>query len=174
MVNTETLNQMFLFNIVKHESETTSSSSHSTLKFKSGDIGEFLFNLECAKLDFAPFRPELSNGPIDRLLLLPNGEIKKIHIKTAVLKNVCDSQNKRNNTFYKHFYYSFMTANSDKTADYFFCCGLDESFSKTFIWWIPWSERTHILIPYDGRGFEPYLRCPFEFKNSQLGIQTCP
>jgi hypothetical protein len=173
VVNTQTLNQMFLINLPELESQTISASVHSSNRQKIGDIGEIEFDLECARLNLAPFRPALSNGSIDRLILLPSGDIKKIHIKTATLTNKAAWINKRKNTGYENYYYSFATLNSLTEADYYFCCAIDQNYKKSAIWWIPWSIRTSMNIPQDGSGFEPYRLNPFEEVILNKG-QLCP
>jgi len=149
---------MFLINLPELESETTSTSSYSIRRLKTGDIGEMLFDLECARLNIAPFRPALSNGSIDRLILLPSGETKKVHIKTSLLHNSYASTR----TNCKRYVYTFLPANCITKADYYFFCGLDDNYRPAYIWWIPWSLSTTVNIPSDGYGFEPYLRNPFE------------
>ena len=158
MVSTQTLDQRFLFNFPEVVSETITESAHSTNNFKTGDIGELQFDAECARLNLAPFCPALSNGAIDRLLLLPSGEVKKIHIKAAVLRN--------HGSRYKGvkcncFGYGFTTKNSIKKADYYFCVGLNTDHSVSAFWWIPWSIRDAIFIKTDGSKHECYLQCPF-------------
>lgn len=158
MVNTQTLNQMFLISMPELESEATSTqSSHATRNPKSGDIGELFFDAECARLNLAPFRPALTNGAIDRLLLLPSGEIKKIHVKAAVLRN--------NNTC---FAYQFCTANSARKADYYFCVGLSQEFAVSACWWIPWSIRDNIFISVNSYKYNCYIKCPFVTEESEV------
>jgi len=170
-VNTATLNQMFLINLPDIESVTRSTGVHACRQTKSGDIGELEFDLECARLNFAPFRPALSNGSIDRLLLLPNGIIKRIHIKTAVLRNGNNYRNITEKTKSGYRIYEFVTRNSTEKADFYFCCGLDQNFQKTAIWWIPWCVIDRIYIPSDGYKFESYLKNPFEFLEKKA---LCP
>ena len=169
MVSADKLEQMFLDNFIETQSETITVSSHVSIKHKSGDLGEFEFDLECARLNLAPFGPKLSNGPIDRLLFLPSGEIKKIHVKCSVLANCSEPTNKRYGTKYKNYYYKFATTNSTREADFYFCCGLNQDYKKTAIWWVPWSIRASITIPASGHGFEEYLRNPFESEISKNG-----
>ena len=173
MVNTETLNQMFLINLPDLQSETISASAHVSNRHKSGDIGEIEFDLECARLNLAPFRPALSNGPIDRLILLPNGEIKKIHIKTSALNNKVSWKNRRKNTKHECYMYTFATHNSVTKADFYFCCGIDQNYQKSAIWWIPWSIKPSINIPSDGSGFECYRLNPFKAVSTNKGL-LCP
>jgi hypothetical protein len=163
VVNTETLNQMFLISMPELESETTSTqSSHATRNQKSGDIGELFFDAECARLNLAPFRPALTNGAIDRLLLLPSGEIKKIHVKAAVFRNTELSRNKT------CFAYQFSTANSAKKADYYFCVGLSQGFTVSACWWIPWSIRDSIFISANSYKYNCYIKCPFVTEESEV------
>ena len=166
MVNTQTLDQRFLFNFPELEQETTTQSIHSSVTGKSGDIGELEFDTECARLNLASFRPALTNGAIDRLLLLSNGEIKKIHVKAAVLRNNGSTRN------YNCFAYQFQTKNSEKKADYYFCVGLKEDFSVAAVWWIPWSVRSSIWISINNYEYDCYLRCPFLAEESKEPL--CP
>ena len=174
VVNTATLNQMPLIEFPSFKNATVSKSIHATTKYKSGDVGEFFFYLECAKLNIAPYRPALSNSPIDRILVLADGQTKKIHVKTSVICNVQAGKNRRNGTSWESWMFSFKTINSTAKADYFFCCGLDTNYSVTGSWWIPWSLRSYINIRGDGHGFESYLRCPFIQPNLKLGVLPCP
>lgn len=168
-MSADKLEQMFLDNFIETQSETITVSSHASIKQKSGDLGEFEFDLECARLNLAPFGPKLSNGPIDRLLYLPSGLIKKIHVKSAVLTNVSEPNNRRNGTKYKNYFYTFTTRNSIQVADFYFCCGLNQDYKKTANWWVPWSIRASITIPASGHGFEEYLRNPFGSEISRNG-----
>jgi hypothetical protein len=169
VVNTQTLDQRFLFNFPEIEQETTTQSGHSTENFKTGDIGELHFDAECARLNLAPFRPALTNGAIDRLLLLPNGEVKKIHIKASVLRNI---GGKYKGVQCSCFGHRFHTKNSIKKADYYFCVGLNKDYSVSASWWIPWSIRDDILITSGGTKYECYVQCPFSIQESE--VMACP
>jgi hypothetical protein len=169
VVNTQTLDQRFLFNFPEVEEETTTLSGHSTENNKTGDIGELQFDAVCANLNLAPFRPVLSNGAIDRLLLLPNGDIKKIHIKTGVFRN---HGGKYKGVQCSCFGHRFYTKNSIKKADYYFCVGLNKDYSVSAFWWIPWSIRDDIYITSGGTNYECYVQCPFTAHKTEA--VACP
>jgi len=169
VVNTQTLDQRFLFNFPNLESETITETAHASITQKAGDIGELQFDSECARLNLASFRPSLTNGAIDRLLLLPSGEVKKIHIKAAVLRNYAS---KYRGARYSCFGYQFNTRNSLKKADYYFCVGLSRDYSVSTFWWIPWSIRGVIFITPKVSRYECYLQCPFNAQKSE--VVPCP